>query len=310
MAALGSPVRRAVAPRYSSRTTGPLKRRLVVGLLVLASLAMITVYFRESPNGGLHDFQSAGASVLRPFEIAADRIAQPVPGRLPLDGRPLSRARGERGAPHEDLSNARQQAIQQRERRRGGREAPRHPQVQARADLSRGLPELRHGERHLEPGEPVRPDRRHRRGPHQRHPRLRRRRHRRRPRRPGDEGDPRPGQGHAPDRQGERGHGEGPPDRRHRHRPPQPGLGRRPLPRPRREEQASPGGTTSSSPPASSRGSCRRSIPKGIPIGVVTKVGQTDIDAFQNVQVMPLVDFSSLEAVIVLVSDKPRPQMP
>jgi rod shape-determining protein MreC len=77
VAALGSPVRRAVAPRYSSRTSGPLKRRLVVGLLVLASLAMITVYFRESPNGGLHDAQSVGSSALRPFEIAANRVARP-----------------------------------------------------------------------------------------------------------------------------------------------------------------------------------------------------------------------------------------
>ena len=50
--------------------------------------------------------------------------------------------------------------------------------------------------------------------------------------------------------------------------------------------------------------------PKGIPIGVVTKVGQTDIDPFQDVQVMPLVDFSSVEAVVVLISDKPRPRMP
>ena len=49
----------------------------MVGLLVLASLAMITVYFRESPNGGLHDFQSAASSVLRPFEIAANRVARP-----------------------------------------------------------------------------------------------------------------------------------------------------------------------------------------------------------------------------------------
>ena len=50
--------------------------------------------------------------------------------------------------------------------------------------------------------------------------------------------------------------------------------------------------------------------PTGIPIGLVTKVGQTDIDQFQDVQVMPLVDFSSLEAVVVLVSNKPRPRMP
>jgi rod shape-determining protein MreC len=77
VATLGSPVRRTVAPSYSSRTTGPLKRRLVVGLLVLTSLAMITVYFRESPNGGLHDFQSVAASAMRPFEIGAQRVARP-----------------------------------------------------------------------------------------------------------------------------------------------------------------------------------------------------------------------------------------
>ena len=77
MAALGSPVRRAVAPRYSSRTTGPLRRRLVIGLLILLSMAMITVYFRESPSGGLHGFQSAGASAMRPFEIGAQHIARP-----------------------------------------------------------------------------------------------------------------------------------------------------------------------------------------------------------------------------------------
>ena len=38
---------------------------------------MITVYFRESPNGSLHGFQSAGSTALRPFEIAANRIARP-----------------------------------------------------------------------------------------------------------------------------------------------------------------------------------------------------------------------------------------
>lgn len=78
MAALGSTIRRPVAPSYSSRPTGsPLKRRLVVGLLVLASLAMITVYFREAPSGPLHDVQSAAATAMRPFEIGAQRISRP-----------------------------------------------------------------------------------------------------------------------------------------------------------------------------------------------------------------------------------------
>lgn len=47
--------------------------------------------------------------------------------------------------------------------------------------------------------------------------------------------------------------------------------------------------------------------PKGIQIGVVTSVGQTDTDLFQQVQVEPYVDFGSLDAVIVLVpTDRPR----
>jgi rod shape-determining protein MreC len=61
----------------SSRAASVLRRRVVVAVLVLVSLALLTVYFRESSNGGLHGVQSAGASVLRPFEVAANRVAQP-----------------------------------------------------------------------------------------------------------------------------------------------------------------------------------------------------------------------------------------
>jgi rod shape-determining protein MreC len=46
-------------------------------VLVLLSIALITVYFRESSGGGLHQVQSVGATVLRPFEIGANRVAQP-----------------------------------------------------------------------------------------------------------------------------------------------------------------------------------------------------------------------------------------
>jgi rod shape-determining protein MreC len=50
---------------------------MIVAVLVLVSLALLTVYFRESSGGGLHSLQSTGASVLRPFEVAANRVAQP-----------------------------------------------------------------------------------------------------------------------------------------------------------------------------------------------------------------------------------------
>jgi rod shape-determining protein MreC len=46
--------------------------------------------------------------------------------------------------------------------------------------------------------------------------------------------------------------------------------------------------------------------PKGIPIGEVTSVGQTDTDLYQQIQVDPYVDFGSLDAVFVLVPlDRP-----
>ncbi len=41
--------------------------------------------------------------------------------------------------------------------------------------------------------------------------------------------------------------------------------------------------------------------PKGIPIGRIASVGQTDTDLFQQVQVDPYVDFGALDAVLVLV---------
>jgi rod shape-determining protein MreC len=46
--------------------------------------------------------------------------------------------------------------------------------------------------------------------------------------------------------------------------------------------------------------------PKGIPIGRVTSVGQTDTDLYQQVQVDPFVDFGSLDAVLVLVPTERR----
>jgi rod shape-determining protein MreC len=49
----------------------------VAGVLVLLSLILITVYFREPAGGGLHSVQGTGATVLRPFEVASNRVAAP-----------------------------------------------------------------------------------------------------------------------------------------------------------------------------------------------------------------------------------------
>src|SRR4029450_2614914 len=111
VAALGSPVRRAVAPRYSSRSSRPLPRRPVVGLLVLASLVMITVYFRESPNGTLHGFQSAGSTALRPFQVAANRLARPFHDAYNWTA-DVFHAKQENEQLKEENTRLRQQAIQ------------------------------------------------------------------------------------------------------------------------------------------------------------------------------------------------------
>lgn len=76
MAAIGSSAQRSTATP-SARANAVVRRRLVVGILCVLSLALVTVYFRESDGGFLHGLQSTGASVLRPFEVAADRVASP-----------------------------------------------------------------------------------------------------------------------------------------------------------------------------------------------------------------------------------------
>jgi rod shape-determining protein MreC len=80
LAALGSTVQRAASPAYSSSRSASaraLRRRVVAGLLVAISLIVITGYFRESESGPLHGVQGAAATVLRPFQIGAERVARP-----------------------------------------------------------------------------------------------------------------------------------------------------------------------------------------------------------------------------------------
>ncbi len=74
LAVLGSSVQRAAPSGFPSSRSSALKRRIVVGFLVLASLVLITVSFRSSALDGV---QGAGAAVLQPFEVAADRVSRP-----------------------------------------------------------------------------------------------------------------------------------------------------------------------------------------------------------------------------------------
>src|SRR5213078_3310694 len=76
-AVLGSSVPRPRPQPFPSRSRSAFRRRAVVGGLVVLALILITISFREPTSGPLHGVQSAGATVLRPFEIAAERVAQP-----------------------------------------------------------------------------------------------------------------------------------------------------------------------------------------------------------------------------------------
>jgi rod shape-determining protein MreC len=77
VAAIGSPAPRSGSSTQSARASAVVRRRAVVAVLTIVSLALVTVYFRESDGGVLHGVQSTGASVLRPFEVAAERVARP-----------------------------------------------------------------------------------------------------------------------------------------------------------------------------------------------------------------------------------------
>jgi rod shape-determining protein MreC len=74
LAVLGSSVQRAAPSGYPSSRSSALKRRIIVGVLVLLSLVLITVSFRSSALDGV---QGTAASLLRPFEVAADRVTRP-----------------------------------------------------------------------------------------------------------------------------------------------------------------------------------------------------------------------------------------
>ena len=52
-------------------------RRTVLAVLVIGALALLTISFRSPTSGALHDVQSAGASALKPFQVAAERVARP-----------------------------------------------------------------------------------------------------------------------------------------------------------------------------------------------------------------------------------------
>ena len=81
-------------------------------MLVLVSLALITVYFRESEDGTLHSTQRIGLSVAMPFEVAGERIARPFRDAWGWAS-DLIGAKEENKKLREEVETLRQQVIQE-----------------------------------------------------------------------------------------------------------------------------------------------------------------------------------------------------
>ncbi len=95
---------------YPSKVRSALVRRAVLGALVLVSLTLLTISFRSPTSGALHDLQGVGSSILRPFQIAASRVAQPFrDGYDYFDG--LANAKSENGKLRSEVEYWRSQAL-------------------------------------------------------------------------------------------------------------------------------------------------------------------------------------------------------
>jgi rod shape-determining protein MreC len=97
--------------RSRQRAGRALRARLVALALVLVSLALLTVYFRESSGGTLHGAQRIVASVVAPFEVAAERVARPFRDGYSYAS-DLFGAKAENARLHDEIDALRRQAVE------------------------------------------------------------------------------------------------------------------------------------------------------------------------------------------------------
>jgi rod shape-determining protein MreC len=281
----------------------------VVGLLVLASLAMITVYFRESPNGGLHDFQSAASSVLRPFEIAASRVARPFEDAWNWTA-DVFHAKSENEKLRQQVEDLRQQAIlasQAVEDRNALRKLLGVKRARAYEDLARTAVTAEVISNPVSQFDQTMVIAAGRSSGIRVYDAVITER--------GLVGQVTKALSRtalvtlltdkesavtAKDQQtgaiGIVRHSQGPEDLLF-------------LDSVYKDKLVNTGDVVVTAGKQSGK-KLSSFYPRGIPVGQVTKVGQTDVDPFQDVQLMPFVDFTSLDYVLVLASRQPRPTMP
>jgi rod shape-determining protein MreC len=109
-AVLASSVQRSKSNPYPSKARSALVRRVVLAVLVLGALTLLTVSFRSPTSGALHDAQGVLSSGLRPFQIAATRVARPFRDAYDyVDG--LTSAKAENAKLRREVSQLRAQAL-------------------------------------------------------------------------------------------------------------------------------------------------------------------------------------------------------
>ena len=112
VAVLGSSVQRSRSSKHAAgRARSAVVRRLVLALLVLGALALLTISFRSPTSGALHNVQGTGASILRPFQVAAERVARPFRDAYGYVAG-LADAKSENAKLRRELRKARAQATQ------------------------------------------------------------------------------------------------------------------------------------------------------------------------------------------------------
>lgn len=86
------------------------RRRAVLLLLVAASLALLSLYYREGTGGPLHGFQRGVSAIFGPVQEVADRALKPARDAVNWFGETFD-ARGENGTLKKQLADAREQLV-------------------------------------------------------------------------------------------------------------------------------------------------------------------------------------------------------
>jgi rod shape-determining protein MreC len=87
------------------------RRRAVLLLLVVASLTLLSLYFREGTGGPIHQVQRTVAAVLGPFEEVTDRALKPARDSVNWFGETFE-ARGDREKLQDEVADLRDQLAQ------------------------------------------------------------------------------------------------------------------------------------------------------------------------------------------------------